>query len=99
MAGVEKRLLNGMQFRTGRQCFDRGDGASPDGAHACDAGANGVAIQEDGACAALPFAASEAASGQTQIVAKDEEQAVARLGVNLMLTTVHVEQISSHGAF
>ena len=97
--GVQKCLLNGMELRTGRQRFNRGDGAGADGSRACHAGADRVPVDEHGTRAALPFAAPETASGQTEIVAEDEEQAVTRLGVNLMLTTVHVKQISSHEAF
>jgi hypothetical protein len=88
-----------MECGTGGERFNRRDRAIADGSHAGDAGADGGAVEQERACAALAFAASEVAPRQAQIVSKDEEQAVARLGVNLVLTTVHVEQISSHRAF
>jgi len=72
---IQKRLLHGMQAVALGEAFNRSDLFLGDIGDTRDAGATGLAIDQDGASAALAFAAAVLAPGQIEMVAQHEEQA------------------------
>ena len=94
--GLEKRLLNGVEAVAVRERLDGRDSLGADARDAGDARACAERRREHGARAALPFAASEATPGQRKVVTQDRQQVVVRLGINLPISTVDAQHISSH---
>src|SRR5690349_9161852 len=69
-AGIEKRLLHGMEAAVLGEPFDGDDGARCGGADGNLARAPRSAVEQDGAGAALALAATVFCSGESEIVAK-----------------------------
>ena len=73
-------FLNGVQVAVRGQALDGGDGFAGHGGCARDAGTDWRAIDQHRASAALAFAASVFAAGESEIVAQDPQQP--SLGMN-----------------
>ena len=95
--GVEKGLLDRMQLVGRADRLDRRDRLAGDGADARDARPGRLAVDEDGAGAALALAASEFAAGEIELVAQDGQEAVVGLALHLVRASVDPEHESSHG--
>src|SRR5690348_1171009 len=72
--GLDEGLLERRELAVGSETFDGGDLLSGDAGGGRDAGSHGRAIDEDGAGAALAFAAAVLAAGEFEIVAQDPEE-------------------------
>src|ERR1700722_7191800 len=78
-AGGTVAALHGVLFK---ECvlegmvdaFDGGDLFGGGSAHGCNAGTDRLSVEQDGACAALAFAASILGAGQRKMVAEDGEE-------------------------
>ena len=86
-AGSAIAALHGALFEEGVvervvDAFDSGDLFAGGGAHGGDARADGLAIEQYGASAALAFAASVLGSGEREVVAQNGEQGDIGVGVD-----------------
>ena len=79
---VEESLLQGMQVVANGEAFDRSDLVIPDEADLRAARTLGDSIDEDGAGAALAFAAAVLGAGEVELVAQDGEQGPLRFSIN-----------------
>jgi hypothetical protein len=82
--GIEEGLLNAMQAFASGEAFDGGDGFACGEAGGGEAGGDGLAVEEDSAGAALPFAAAVLGSGEAEIFAEDVEEGSVGVGGKLM---------------
>src|ERR1043166_7152415 len=90
-AGFEKRLLQRMQAAIFLEAFDGGDVAARGCSGRHPAGTHGHAFHDDGACAALSFAAAVLGAGEVQLVPEYGEESAVWIGVNGMTDAVHHE--------
>ena len=93
---IEKGLLHGGQLAVLLEAFD---GCDLLAGRVCDqrlAGVNGLAIHQDGAGAALAFAATVLGSGQVQAIAQDGEQGLVGGRADFHLCAVDVQNIIAH---
>jgi hypothetical protein len=87
----EKSLLERMQPAILGQSLDGHHLALPDAADIHLAGACGLAIEQDGASAAMPFPAAIFRAGQMQIIAQDAQERAFPFGVNLGFVPINKE--------
>ena len=88
-AFFQKSLLQRMQVLAAGQALDRGHFAIADDSDLRAAGALRGSVDQDGACAALSFAAAVLCSSEIELVAQDAEQSPLRVGVNLKNLAVY----------
>ena len=79
-----------MEFVAVGDALDGLDGLVADDIEADGAGADSAAVEQDGAGAALAFAAAVLGAGQAQVVAQHAEQAAVAVGVEGALLAVDV---------
>ena len=87
----QKRLLHGIEVLASAESFNGGDLLSCRGAGGSDATAHRIAVQQDGAGAALAFPATVLGAGQFQPVAENVQERFVRGRINLMLASIHNE--------
>ena len=68
---IEESLLDGVQLAVRRNAFDRPDFPTVRFADSGAAGADGLAVEKDGAGAAFTLAAAELGAGEVEVLAKD----------------------------
>src|SRR5882724_7053005 len=90
-AGVEEGLLEGVEAALLFEALDGGDFSPPDSADGGAAGTDREAIEQDGAGAALAFAAAVFGAGEAEVVAKDAEQGAFAIDVDPEVLPVHVK--------
>jgi hypothetical protein len=92
-------FLERMQVAIFLEPFDRGDLFCGDGADEGDAGTARTAFDENGAGAALAFAAAVLAAGQVELIAKNGKKAGLIVGVYRIFCSIDVEfRDFSHGS-
>lgn len=80
--GIEEGLLDGMEgLGSGGEAFDGGDGIVGGRGRWRDAGACGLAVDEDGAGAALAFAAAGLGAGEVEALTERVEEGFALVHV------------------
>src|SRR6185369_947504 len=88
--------LQRVEFFAAGEAFDRGDLFAGTVGKGCDAGAGCLAVDEDGAGAAFPFAAAVFAAGEREIVAEDAEERAARIGGTFALLSIQLQASHCH---
>ncbi len=88
-ADLQERLLDRMQKAVGRDPFDRRDAPARRGACRNDTRPHGLAVEQDGAHAADPFAAPVLGAHETGVLAEKREQARAAVGGDRAEQAVH----------
>jgi hypothetical protein len=88
---VDKGFLERMKFAVGLQAFDSSDGFTNGSANRSDAGTDRPPVDEHGAGTALTFTATLLRAGYVEAVAKHEQEAAFRIGIDPMLLPVHVK--------
>ena len=73
-AGGEEALLNGMEVGWAAEAFDGEDGGGVNLEEGDEAGVDEVAVEEDGAGAALAFAAALFGAGEVEVLAENVKE-------------------------
>lgn len=92
---VEEGLLDGVELAGRGESFDGGDGAA-DLCGGSEAGADGFAIDQNGASAALAFAAAELGTGEFEMVAEGVEEGDLGREVGLAALSIDGEIDAGH---
>jgi hypothetical protein len=90
-AGIDERLLHGMQTAVPFQSLNRGDWLSNCEADGNLARASRLATNQNGAGAALPFSAAIFAAGETKLVAQDVKERSIRGVMDRIPLAVHFD--------
>ena len=88
-AGIDERLLDGVQPAIFLQALDRGDWFTDGGAGGNLAGASRLAANQHRAGAALPFPAAVLAAGEPEFIAQDVEERSLRIVMNGVALAVY----------
>ena len=94
--GLEHGLLDWVQLVSGRNTFDSRDRFAGEAPDLRNTGSNCLILDEHGACATMTFAAAVLAAGQAEIIAKDREQTVVRIALDLMRSAVDAQREARH---
>lgn len=82
--GIKEGLLNAMEAVASGEAFDGGDELAFGEAGGSEAGGDGFAVEEDGAGAALAFAAAVLGAGEAEVFAEDVEEGAVGGGGEVM---------------
>jgi len=93
---IDEGLLNFVHLLGRAQAFERSNRFILHGAHRSDTGADGIAVHDDRACAALSETAAEFRPVQPEIVTESVEQRHIGLGLDRLIFAIHAERYFCH---
>src|SRR5690242_6768645 len=93
---IDEGLLNFVHLLGRAQAFERSNRFILHRAHRSDTGADGIAVHDDRACAALSETAAEFRPVQPEIVTESVEQRHIGLGLDRLIFAIHAERYFCH---